>query len=117
MNYTEWTVNGRTYRLKLSTGETLRLEKKYGGNLLNPLMKTGEGELPSLDYMLDVIHASIQKQHHGVGRTAVQDLYDQWIEYDEGSQMQLISIVVDIFKVSGFFTKEAELDLGEPQKD
>lgn len=104
-----WNVGDESYKLKLSTSAIVELENKYKqSNLINPILKAESGELPGLGYMLDILHGAMQKYNHGYTRTEVVDLYDEWVESGEGNQTQLLTLVVEIFKVSGFFTPPAK---------
>lgn len=102
-----WKIADKEYKLKLKTSEIERLERSYGiGNIMNPIINANDGQLPSLVYMLDVIHAGLQKFHHGYSRTDTSDLYDDYIE-DGGSQTELLKLITDIFRASGFFPNES----------
>lgn len=102
-----WKVGEEEYKLKLKTSEIERLERMYGmGSIMNPMIKAEDGQLPSLVYMLDIIHGAFQKFHHGYTRQDITDLYDDYVE-NGGSQMELFKVIMEIFKVSGFFPKES----------
>lgn len=103
-----WKIGEKEFKLKLKTSEIERLERQYGiGNIMNPMLNAGETQLPSLTYMLDIIHGSIQKYHHGYSRVDVSDLYDDYLETG-GNQTELIKVVMDIFRASGFFPGQSE---------
>lgn len=102
-----WKVKGEEYKLKLKTDEIERLERTYQtGNIMNPAIQTQAGQIPSLVYMLDVIHGAFQKFHHGYSRNDISDLYDDYIE-EGGSQMDLLKVLMEVFRASGFFPKES----------
>lgn len=102
-----WTIGENEYKLKLKTSEIERLERQYGiGNIMNPIINAGDGQIPSLVYMLDVIHAALQKFHHGYSRTDTADLYDNYLD-EGGSQTELLKLITEIFKVSGFFPNKS----------
>lgn len=103
-----WKVGEEEFKLKLKTSEIERLERQYGiGNIMNPMLSAGETQLPSLVYMLDIIHGSLQKYHHGYSRVDVSDLYDDYLDAG-GNQTELIKVVMDIFRASGFFPSQSE---------
>lgn len=103
-----WKVGDKEFRLKLSIGEIERLERIYGmGNLLNPMVSAGEGQLPSTVYLLDVLHASFQKFNHGITRNEVVEIYEDWVDNHDGNMTDLMKVIMEVFKVSGFFPKEA----------
>lgn len=100
-----WKVGTEEFKLKLTVGEIERLERAYGQmNLLNPFLQSENGTLPPLTYTIDILHASLQKFHHGYSRTDTLNLYDDYIE-DGGNYTQLIPVLLEIFKASGFFPR------------
>lgn len=98
-----WNVGGESYRLKLGTAEIGELEQKFKTNLMN-VMGTGNGGMPALTVMLDVAHAAMKKYHHGVKRSDLNAMFDQYIE-EGGSQLNFYTeVYMGIFTVSGFFS-------------
>ncbi|MFM1581210.1 DUF6096 family protein [Helcococcus bovis] len=106
--FTTIQVKGTEYKLKLTIGEIERLERLYSnGSLLNPLMQTQNGSLPSTVYIIDVLHGALQKFNHGMSRDEASKLFGDWIE--EGNSItEAMKIITDIFQVSGFFPKQKE---------
>lgn len=95
-----WKVKDREYKLKLSTSAILNLEGRYKTNLINLLDGT-----PSLAVMLDIVHQALQKYEHGIKEKESMEIYDAYLE-EGGSQIDLLKdVVMQIFKVSGFFPK------------
>lgn len=100
-----WKIGNKELKLKLKVSEIERLERSYGvGNLLNPLMQAENGQLPALTYLLDILHAGLQKLEHGYSRSDVSDIYEDYID-EGGSQTELIQIVTEVFRQSGFFPR------------
>lgn len=50
-----WTVNGRTYQLKLKSSTVDKLEAKYHRNIMNML-----DDIPPLSVMLTIIQAAME---------------------------------------------------------
>lgn len=99
-----WTVGSNTFKLKLKSSNITVLEDKYNKSLL-ALLGSDEG-LPKLSIMLDVTFAAMQPWYHGLKYESVVKLYDQYIEAG-GSQLDFYKeVYMDIYKASGFFTKE-----------
>ncbi|MBB6716370.1 DUF6096 family protein [Clostridium gasigenes] len=107
MKYTEFKVGEKEYKLKLGAAETISVEKKLGANLLNMFIKAGKDELPKLGDILIVLHGAMQKYTHGTTLANVYDLYDEYIDND-GSYMDLISVLTEVLQDSGFFKKVEE---------
>ncbi|MFG6326870.1 MAG: hypothetical protein K1W00_08490 [Lachnospiraceae bacterium] len=99
-----WSVGGYTYRLKLKTQAINELERKYKTNLLSLL--GSEAGLPALNVMLDIAHAAMAPWHNGIRRGAVEAIFDLYVD-EGGSQLQFFKdVYLEIFKASGFFSKE-----------
>lgn len=99
--YATWEVDNVEYKLKLTTSQILKLEENYKINLLTII---AEGNIPPLKIMLDIVHASMQKFHHGMKKDSVCDLFDTYID-EGGSQIKLYTdVLMPIFNASGFFT-------------
>mgnify|MGYP003320965111 CR=1 FL=1 len=105
-----WNVCGKELKLKLSASAVLKLEKKYKCNVLD-LFSSG---IPELSVMLTVIQAALEKYHHGVGIETVVNIYERWVEEEDGSQTDLMShVVMPTLAVSGFFTQKQAQELLE----
>lgn len=109
-----WTVGKDTFKLKLKSANITELEKKYNTSLLN-LLGSDTG-IPKLSIMLDVTYAAMKNWYHGVKYQSVEGLYDKYIE-NGGSQLDFYkSVYIDIYKASGFFTKEMILSMNKNLK-
>lgn len=98
-----WEVRGKSYKLKLKTTAIVELENKYKTNLMN-IMGTGQGGMPALSVMLDVTHAAMKDWQHGITKSEVQNLFEQYVD-EGGSQLAFyMSVYMEIFAVSGFFS-------------
>lgn len=108
MRFTEFKVGGKEFKLRAGASQIIELEKKLGGrNPLSILMAVEGGELPTVTQVLLILHASLQKFQHGMTFEKVLDLYDEYVE--EGhSYTDLIPVMVDVFKTSGFFPQVTE---------
>lgn len=106
--YTVLSVGKKDYKLRLTASSIVQLEKSLGGkNPLNVLMAVQDGEVPSLTGLLYILHASMQKFHHATKFQDVLDLYDEYVS-EGNSYTDLIPVLLDVFKVSGFFPKETQ---------
>lgn len=96
-----WTVGGEDYRLKLKSTEICQIESKMNIDLFETLTK---GK-PPLYIMLITIQGALQSMNHKMKIADVQNLYDQYVE-EGGTQLTLFTdIIMEILKVSGFFTR------------
>lgn len=104
-----WSVGGYAYRLKLKTQAINELERKYKTNLLSLL--GSEAGLPALNVMLDIAHAAMVPWHNGIRHGAVEAMFDMYVD-EGGSQLQFYKdVYLEIFKASGFFSKEMLEDM------
>ena len=104
--YTTITIGDKEYKLRLNAKACVDLEKKLGTNPLNVLMDlSNENKLPSMGTLITILHASLQAYEHGITEAKTYELYDKFVE--EGNTLiDLIPVIIEIFKVSGFFKTE-----------
>lgn len=102
MEYVEFKVGNEEYKLRLGANEIINLERKLNDNPLNVLMKIQDDGLPRTETLLQILHASLQRFHHGISIEDVNDIYDEYVE-NGGTFTDLLTEMVEVFKVSGFF--------------
>lgn len=102
MLFTEFKIGEEELKLRLTTRDCVSLEKKLGRNPLDDIMMVESGKLPTVTYIVTVLHAALQKYHSGYTLEKVYDLYDKYIE-NGGDLMGIIPVITNIFEVSGFF--------------
>lgn len=105
MLYTEFKVGEQEFKLRIDARATVALEKKLGRSPLDVFMDAQNGSLPKLEGVIAILHASLQKYQNGFTEEKVYDLYDKYIE-EGGTFIELISVLLDVFKTSGFFKDE-----------
>ena len=106
MNYVEFHVGDKDYRLNLSTRSTVSLEKQLG---CNPVAIFGSGDtIPTITTMVRILHASLQSYEHGITLEDAYDIFDKWLE-DGHVMTDFIAVIIDIYKASGILkdTEEA----------
>lgn len=108
MMYYTFTVGGKDYKGRLSAKSCVDLEKKLGTNPLNVFMDIAQkGQIPNVEVIVTMLHASLQQFNHGMSLDDTYELYDAFI--DEGKTlMDLIPILLEIFKVSGLIPEEKD---------
>lgn len=108
MLYTIFNVGNKEYKCRLTAKACVDLEKRMGGNPLNVFTDIQKSrQLPRLEDIIMILHASLQAYEHGITLDDVYSIYDQYV--DEGnSLMELIPVILEIFKVSGFFKEDQQ---------
>lgn len=110
-----WEVDGKEYRMKLSTAAICKLEEKFKTNLLN-LVNDGDG-MPPLSNMLYIAHAAMKEWNHGISLDDVKALYDTYLE-DGGSLVLFYTeVFMQIYRVSGFFTQKMGKTMDKNMED
>lgn len=105
MIYTSFIVGDKEYKLRLSVQNTVLLEKAIG---CNPTAVFNDVEtIPSLTTLVNIIHYSMLQLQHGITLTDTYSVIDEWMA--EGhSQVELLPIIVEIYRNSGLLPKENE---------
>ncbi|MCX0353278.1 DUF6096 family protein [Clostridium perfringens] len=110
--FATWEVAGDEYNLKLKTSTLCKLEEKLGTSVLNIIGNEG---IPPLTVILTITHYAMKDYNSNIKFTDVQNLFDKYIE-EGGSQLEFFSkVVMDIFKVSGFFSEAQAEKMEEKQ--
>lgn len=98
MLYIDFKAGNKDYKLRLTTRSILGLEKTLGGN---PLGIFGNGDqIPEVNKMIAILHASLQQYHHGISMEDVCDIFDSYL-MDGNSMTDFIAVIVEIYKASG----------------
>ena len=107
MNYIDFEVGAKAYRLRLNTRSIVLLEKQLG---CNPLSIFGNGEtVPTITTMVAVLHASLQQYNHGITLNDAYDIFDEYLA--EGhSSVDFLPVILDIYRASGIIPKDNKID-------
>ena len=103
MNYIDFEVGNKSYRLRLNTRSIVLLEKQLG---CNPLSIFGNGDtVPTITVMVAVLHASLQQYNHGITLNDAYDIFDEYL--NEGhSSVDFLPVILDIYRASGIIPKD-----------
>lgn len=103
MNYINFEVGNKVYKLRLNTRNTILLEKQLG---CNPLTIFGDGDtIPTITVMVAILHASLQQYNHGITLNDAYDIFDDYLA--EGNNMtDFIPVILEIYRASGIIPKE-----------
>lgn len=103
MMFVDFTAGNKEYKLRLSTRNTVMLEKQLG---CNPLSIFGDGDtLPTITTMVNVLYASLLQFNHGISLNDAYDIFDAYLA-DGNSATDFIKVILEIYKVSGLIKNE-----------
>ena len=103
MNYVDFNAGNKEYKLRLSTRNTVMLEKQLG---CNPLSIFGDGEtIPTITTMVTILHSSMQQYQHNITLNDAYDIFDAWLA-DGHSATDFIPVILEIYKASGFIPQD-----------
>jgi hypothetical protein len=104
MNYIDFEVGNKTYKLRLSTRNIVLLEKQLG---CNPLSIFGNGEtVPTITVMVAVLHAALQQYNHGISLNDAYDIFDDYLA-EGNTSVDFLPVIIDIYRASGIIPKES----------
>lgn len=96
--YVDFSAGGKDYKLRLNTRNTVTLEKQLG---CNPLAIFGDGDtMPTITTMVQVLYCSLLQLNHGVTLDDAYNIFDAYLADGNGAT-DFLSVMIDIFKVSG----------------
>lgn len=108
MLYIDFEAGNKAYKLRLTTGATVALEKQLG---CNPISIFGNGDtIPTVTTMVKVLHASLQAYQHNITLEDAYSIFDEWLE-DGHTMTDFFSIIIDIFKASGLMRNGKETEV------
>lgn len=118
MLYTEWKIEGREpLKLRLRARDCVEAEKRIGTNPINVIIEEAQKEhLPSVTHIMIILQCSMRAFEHGKTIEEVYDLYDAYMD-SGGSIDDLLSLLLEVFKVSGFISDEEEDEAEEEEKN
>ena len=102
-----WKIGDKEYKLKLTAAWIVRLEEQFGQSLMLAITEDG---IPSLNVVLPVLQAALQKFNHGIKSTDVSGMYDDYIDSGKTIIDLLGETIYPLLYDAGFFTK-ATLDV------
>lgn len=109
MLYTILKIGNKEYKCRLTARACVDLERVLEGNPLNIFVKMEQTkQLPKLEDLIYILHASLQAYEHGISLNDAYDIYDAFV--DNGKTIEdLVFFMYEIFRVSGFFNQEVEV--------
>lgn len=97
MNYYEFNVEDKTYKLKLTVRNIVALEKAIGKNPL-AIFTSDEG-IPTITEMVSILFNSLQTYQHEIGMNEAYDIFEKYMETN--SITDFIPVILGIYEASG----------------
>lgn len=97
MNYYEFSVEDKVYKLRLTTRNIVALEKAIGKNPL--AVFTSADGVPTITEMVSILFYSLQTFQHGIGMNEAYDIFDKYME--KNAAADFISIILEVYEASG----------------
>lgn len=113
MLYKIFKVGDKELKLRLRARDCVDLESRLGESPLNKLMETQDGKIPSIGFVIAVLHSSLQAYEHGYDLNKTYELYDEYVN-NGGDLTSLLPEIIEVFEVSGFFKQEKK---GQEEKE
>lgn len=114
--YTDLNIGGESYKLRLTTKNSIALEKALGYNPITMLMDIDAGTMPKLGDILIMLQMMLQPYHHGFTMDKTMDLFDKYVE-DGNSMFDLIPVFVSVLEQSGYISSKKDGSEGEEAKN
>lgn len=108
MNYIDFEVGNKTYKLRLNTRSIVLLEKQLGCNPLN-IFGANYDTVPTITVMVAILHASLQQYNHGITLNDAYDIFDDYLAEGHATT-DFIPVIMEIYKASGIIPKESKID-------
>ena len=105
MNYIDFEVGNKTYKLRLNTRAVVMLERQIGCNPLSIFGATGD-TVPTVTTMVTVLHSALQQYNHGITVNDAYDIFDKYLE--SHSTVDFLPVILELYKVSGLIPKDTE---------
>lgn len=109
MNYTELTINGETYKLRLNTRNTVALEKALGTNPLEILFQLDRDEIPKVNDLVCILHYSLQAYNHGLKLDDAFDIFDDYLATESNTIFSFVNdVIIPVYQNAGLLAKPTE---------
>ncbi|MCG7406783.1 DUF6096 family protein [Paenibacillus sp. ACRRX] len=115
MLYTTLKAGNQEYKLRLTAKASVDIERKLGKSVLGVFGDGNLEDMPTMETLVLVLHGSLQAYEHGISLDDAYAIYDKYIESD-GSYAGMLTELVEVLKVSGFFKEAKGMELEAPVK-
>lgn len=107
MMYVDFHAGDKDYKLRLSTRNTVMLEKQLG---CNPLAIFGNGTtIPTVTQMVQILYCSLIQYNHGITLDDAYNIFDDYLA-DGNTATDFITVLLEIYKVSGLIQQDKVIE-------
>lgn len=108
MNYIDFEVNNKVYKLRLNTRNIVALEKALGCNPIAVFgLDVNNPTIPTVSAMVAILHASLQQYNHGITLNDAFDMFDDYVA-DGHTPTDFIETIMELYKASGLIPKDEQ---------
>lgn len=106
--FTELTIGGETYKLRLTVAATMQMEKNLGYSPMDIFMRAADEKLPTTTELVYMLHGCLLSMHHGITVAKAADLLQAYM--DEGhNQFEIFAPIFEAFQKAGYLPKDDEV--------
>ena len=110
MNFVNFEIGEKAYKLRLNTRAIVLLEKQLGCNPVSIFMSNGAERIPTVTEMVTILHASLQQYNHSIGLNEAYEIFDDYLAEGKATT-DFIPVILDIYKTSGIIPKDSKEEL------
>ena len=104
MNYIDFEVGNKVYKLRLNTRSIVLLEKTIGCNPLS-IFGANNDTIPTITVMVNILHAAMQQYNHGITLNDAYNIFDDYLAEGHATT-DFIPMILDIYKTSGIIPND-----------
>ena len=109
-----WAVNGKEYKLKLTTKVITKLESQLRQNLLDAIVDEG---IPRMSVVVPLLQGALTKFQHGIKSDDVADMIDDYMSGGHTVIDLLRDVIYPLMADAGFFTRSMMEMMQEEMSD
>jgi hypothetical protein len=107
MNFVNFEIGDKTYKLRLNTRAIVLLEKQLGCNPVTIFMENGAERIPTVTEMVTILHAALQQYNHSIGLNEAYEIFDDYLAEGKATT-DFIPVILEIYKASGIIPKDSK---------
>lgn len=100
MSNTVWNVNGKEYKLRLTTFNSVQVEKQLGIGMTEAI-----NHIADTTVIVTILWGALQPYNHGMNLPEVCNLYDEYLS-SGGNVAKIIDIIVELLAQIGFSNQQ-----------